>query len=285
MFPHVVQSAAPAGLRVTRFTTVSLGCYTGRMKLTVVGSADAFNASGRGHSCYLVQSEGAGALMVDFGPTALRGLRTLSVHPNQIDGIAFTHLHGDHIGGFPFLFLDALYNSVRKRELPILGPVLTEQTLEALLEATYDDAKQHLGKLPVSFNELAPGETRTFCGYRITGFAADHMQLPHRPLCLRIVDPAGKSIAFSGDTLPCPGLFEAGDGADLLVAECTRVTQPAGHHCTWDDWKREIPRLGARRLMLTHLGADVRERLPGLADDVRADIPIEFADDGLVREL
>jgi ribonuclease BN (tRNA processing enzyme) len=256
------------------------------MRLTVIGSADAFNSGGRGHSCYLLESAGAGSIMVDFGPTALMALRRVSFEPSRLDGVAFTHMHGDHIGGFPFLLIDALYNGVRRRELPLLGPVRTRECLEALLDATYDDMKERMSLVPISIDELEPGQSRDFLGYRIIAFAAEHMSLPHRPLCLRIVDPQGVSIAFSGDTLPCPGLFAAGDGADMLVAECTRLAQPAGHHCTWEDWKREIPALRAKSLLLTHLGGDVRAKISELeAEVVGARVPVRFAEDGLVIEL
>src|SRR5438270_443475 len=67
------------------------------MRLTIVGSADAFNAVGRSHSCYLL--EGAERpLMVDFGATALSALRRLGREPTDLGGLALTHLHGDHIG-------------------------------------------------------------------------------------------------------------------------------------------------------------------------------------------
>lgn len=257
-----------------------------RMRLTVIGSADAFNSSGRGHSCYLLESEGAGALMVDFGPTALLGLRQAAFEPTRLDGIAITHLHGDHIGGFPFLVIDALYNGVRRRPLPILGPVRTRECLENLLDATYDDMKARMSLIPIEIDEFEPGETRSLVGYRIEAFAADHMAPPHRPLCLRIEDPRGRVVAFSGDTLPCAGLFDAADGADLLVAECTRLEHPAGHHCTWEDWKREIPRLKAKSLMLTHLGSDVRGKIAELEAEVRGGaIPVRFAEDRLVVEV
>lgn len=256
------------------------------MRLTVIGSADAFNSGGRGHSCYLLESAGAGAIMVDFGPTALMALRRAAFEPSRLDGIAFTHLHGDHIGGFPFILIDALYNGIRRRELPILGPVRTRECLESLLGAAYDDMKDRMALVPISIDEFEPGQSRNFLGYRITAFAAEHMPLPHRPLCLRIVDPQGVSIAFSGDTLPCPGLLAAADGADLFVAECTRLAQPAGSHCTWEDWRREIPSLTAKSLMLTHLGGDVRAKVRELELEVGGGhIPVRFAEDGLVIEL
>jgi ribonuclease BN (tRNA processing enzyme) len=255
------------------------------MKLTVIGSADAFNSAGRGHSCYLIEGEGTEPLMLDFGPTALLGLRRAGRTPNEVGGVAFTHLHGDHTGGFPFLLIDALFNSRRGTGLNVLGPERTREFLSALQAATYDDLAKYLEKYPLDIHELAPGSECEFLGYRVAAFAADHMEPPHRPLCLRFHDKAGKSVAFSGDTRPCPGMFAAADGADLFVAECTRLAQPAGEHCTWEDWQRELPRLGCGRVLFTHLGADVRERAPVLSAEYQSLIPFQFAEDGMILEL
>jgi ribonuclease BN (tRNA processing enzyme) len=255
------------------------------MRLTVIGSADAFNSGGRGHSCYVLESDGLGPLMIDFGPTALAGLRRAGFSPRELSAIALTHLHGDHAGGLPFLFIDALFNDRRAEPLPLLGPTRTRETLDALVEATYADVKSDLSRLSLEITELFPGESRGFSGYTVRGFAADHMKPPHRPLCLRVTDPAGVSVAFSGDTRLCPGLFEAADGANLLVAECTRLAPPAGHHCTWEEWKSALQKVHAKAVLFTHLGADVRERLPGLERELDGRLPVSFADDGMTLEL
>ncbi|MBM4360853.1 MAG: hypothetical protein FJ096_22345 [Deltaproteobacteria bacterium] len=100
----------------------------------------------------------------------------------------------------------------------------------------------------------------------------------------------GKAVAFSGDTAVCDGLFAAADGVDLLVAECTTLAPPAGRHCTWQDWRELLepggPRpIGARRVLLTHLGADVRREAPTLAawHAERPGAPsLAFAEDGMV---
>jgi ribonuclease BN (tRNA processing enzyme) len=232
------------------------------MRLSVIGSADAFNSGGRGHSCYVLESEGLGKMMIDFGPTALAGLRRAGFSPRDLSAIALTHLHGDHAGGLPFLFIDALFNDRRLEPLPLLGPTRTRETIDALVDATYADISSDLSQLSLEISELLPGERSELSGYVVRGFAADHMKPPHRPLCLRVTDPAGVSVAFSGDTRLCPGLLEAADGATLLVAECTRLAPPAGHHCTWEEWKVALPGVRAKAVLFKHLGADVRERLP-----------------------
>lgn len=255
------------------------------MKLTVVGSADAFNAGGRGHSCYVVESAGTGKLMIDFGATALSGLRRVGLTPNQLSAIAITHLHGDHVGGFPFLVIDALYNDPRETRLEVLGPVLTRQVLEELLDVAYHDVKGDFTRMPLSIDEIEPDAVRELAGFTLRTFPADHMKEPHRPLCLRVSDPAGHSIAFSGDTRLGPGLLAAAEGVDLLVAECTRLAPPAGHHCTFQEWREVLPSLRAKRLLLTHLGLDVRERIPALLEETQSTIPLAFADDGMVLEV
>ena len=41
------------------------------MRLTVLGSADAFTSAGRGHSCYWLDGAASRPVVVDFGGTAL----------------------------------------------------------------------------------------------------------------------------------------------------------------------------------------------------------------------
>jgi ribonuclease BN (tRNA processing enzyme) len=256
------------------------------MQLTVIGSADAFNSAGRGNSCYLLESDGAGNIMIDFGPTALAGLRRVQVAPNDVHGVAFTHLHGDHTAGFPLFALDALYASRRESSLSVLGPLFTRDTVDGLLAIMYGDIKDEVSKrLPVEIDELAPGEERLFHGYRVRAFAAEHMALPHRPLCLQFEDPSGRRIAFSGDTRICPGLLAAAQGVDLLVADCSRLAPPAGQHATWLEWQDVLPEIKAKAILFSHLGADAREQLPGLTSSGSWPVPLSVADDGMRIEL
>lgn len=254
-------------------------------RLTIVGSSDAFNASGRSHSCYLLEGDGFGPIMIDFGATALSALRKLGREPTEIRAFAITHLHGDHIGGFPFLVIDGMFNAVRQTDLEVLGPVGVERRVAAFVDAAYGDLSRHARPYRSVFRELRPGEEVELAGARVRGFPADHMDPPEQPLCLRFTTPSGHIVAFSGDTRMCDALLEAADGADLLVAECSGLAPPMGRHCTWLDWRDALPRCGARRVVFSHLGRAVRERAHTLLAEAPKGPAIAFADDGMVVDL
>ena len=91
------------------------------MRITALGSGDAFCSAGRGHTSWLVD-DAQGTFAVDFGATALLALQRLGRDPDAIAAIHFTHLHGDHTGGWPFFLVDAVYRSQRKDALLASGP-------------------------------------------------------------------------------------------------------------------------------------------------------------------
>jgi len=255
------------------------------MKLTVIGSSDAFNSAGAFHSCYWLDGVAERPLMVDFGSTALSAVRRAGRTPLELGGVLVTHLHGDHIGGFPHLMINSLYNEVRREPLHVVGPTLTASRIEALFEMAYPRLSQRESPYTMHYTELLPMESTELMGARIEAFAAQHMDPPDQPLCLRVTGQDGTVVAFSGDTEFCDGLLAAADGADLLVAECTAVRPPAGRHCTWADWVERFDDVRADRILLTHLNAEMRASLPELRRAVPDHVDLDFARDGLVVEL
>lgn len=261
------------------------------MKITVLGSSDAFNGGGRCHSAYVLQSlDGGPRVAVDFGVTSLYALRKVGLAASDLDAVLITHLHGDHFGGLPFLLLDGMYHDVRQRPLELLGAKGLEDRVAALFNALYVDVWERPRPFETRFSELLPGDVVEVYGLRIEAFAAAHMDPPDVPLCLRVTDLAtGRVIAFSGDTEPCEGLLAAARGADLLVAECSGLRPPCGRHITWADWRtiftEQLPQTGVRRVLLSHLSREVRAGKDTLAAEVPAPFELTFADDGLVLEL
>jgi ribonuclease BN (tRNA processing enzyme) len=255
------------------------------VRVTVVGSADAFNGAGRSHSCYLVEHEGCGRVMVDFGATALAAIRRIGRAPTEVDTFLVTHLHGDHIGGFPFLLIDAMFNAVRKTPLEIVGPVGTRDRIETLFHVAYGVVADFPRRFAYEVREISPGEETQASGFTVRAYPAAHMDPPDLPLCLRVRAPTNASVAFSGDTEMCEGLFAAADGADLLIAECTALRPPTGRHCTWEDWRSALLEIRASRILLSHLGQDVRDAIPELLREMNLGDRLAFADDGLRVEV
>jgi ribonuclease BN (tRNA processing enzyme) len=218
------------------------------MKITALGSGDAFCSSGRGHTCWLVDDD-LGSFTVDFGATALAALKRLGRDPDGIAAIHFTHLHGDHIGGWPFFLVDAVYRSKRRRPLLVTGPEGTGARLQSLWAACYSAAAEEPLPFVVDVREVAPGDRLDLAGRPVRVFRAAHMSPPQIALSLRIGD-----VAFTGDTGAIPeGLCE---GARLLCAECTNLGESTGQHLGWQTLRDALPDVG--QVLLGHLGADAR---------------------------
>ena len=106
------------------------------MKLTIIGSGDAFGSGGRFNTCFFLETAKA-ALLIDCGASALPALRGQGIDPNRIDAIVLSHLHGDHFGGIPFLLLDSQFLARREKPLMIAGPPGTRARLDAAMEVFF----------------------------------------------------------------------------------------------------------------------------------------------------
>lgn len=248
--------------------------------LTVLGSADAFNAGGRGHSCYLLE-DGAGAVCIDFGPTAMEALKKLGRDPNAIDGVYLTHLHGDHFGGLHTLLVDAFYRGFRSRPLTIGGPTGTRARVEQLFALAYRSIAVKTPPFELTIAEYAPGQTLQLLGRTLKVHQADHQSPPDEVACALRVEHGGQAVAFSGDTGWTPELVQASAGAALFVCECSNYKLEVPQHLTWTELRKHLGELGAKKLLLTHLSEEMRAH----ADDVRRDAPVLIADDGMRIEL
>ena len=126
------------------------------MRLTVVGSGDAFGSGGRFNTCFHVESASA-TVLIDCGASSLIALRALGIDPNHLDGVILSHLHGDHFGGLPFLLIDAQHMSRRPRPFVIAGPPGTRARLAAALEILFPDSPATKWRFSWEVIEIEPG--------------------------------------------------------------------------------------------------------------------------------
>jgi ribonuclease BN (tRNA processing enzyme) len=247
------------------------------MRLTILGSGDAFGSGGRFHTCFWLETR-RGTLLVDCGASALIALKALSFDPNRIDGIVLSHLHGDHFGGLPFLLLDAQFVSRRERPLLIAGPPGTRARIDQALEVFFARSTTNKWRFSWTVEEIEVGRAADVLGHSlITTEVVHYSGAPSTALRLSDGD---KLFAYSGDTQWVDALCSVADGADLLVLECYGYSGEVPGHLTWEVLARRLPELRARRIMITHMNADVLAHV----DKAKA-AGILVAEDGLVLEI
>jgi len=97
------------------------------------------------------------------------------------------------------------------------------------------------------------------------------------PFAIRLTTPSGHVVGYSGDSQWTDVLVEAAEGCDLFIAEAYFYDKRVKWHLDYATLLRQRSRLGARRLIATHLSADLLTRVDSLE--------IEIAHDGLLIEL
>jgi len=247
------------------------------MRLTVVGSGDAFGSGGRFNTCFFVETAKA-KLLVDCGASSLVALKALDIDPNRIDGIVLSHLHGDHFGALPFILLDAQFLARRERPLLIAGPPGTRVRLDALLEVFFPRSTANKWRFSWNVMEIEVGRETDVLGHSITTTQVAHFS-GAPSTALRISD--GRSLlAYSGDTEWVEALVSVADGADLFIIECYGYSGEMAGHVTWQALAPRLPDLKARRIMITHMNPTMLARI----DEVKAAGAL-VAEDGLVIEV
>jgi ribonuclease BN (tRNA processing enzyme) len=91
------------------------------------------------------------------------------------------------------------------------------------------------------------------------------------------VDLGGASFAYSGDSQWTPALARAACGADLFAAEAYTFDRPIRYHLDYATLRARLDELEARRVVLTHMSADMLSRL--------ADVDLLTACDGLIMRV
>ena len=119
------------------------------MRLTVIGSGDAFGSGGRHNTCFHLTTGGV-TYLVDCGASAMPALKARGIDPNTVDAVILSHLHGDHFGGIPFLMLDGQYLSRRERPLLFAGPPGTAARIPAAMEVFFTNSSKAKYRFPWS---------------------------------------------------------------------------------------------------------------------------------------
>jgi len=247
------------------------------MRVTIVGSGDAFGSGGRFNTCFHVESAN-GALLIDCGASSLVALKARRIDLNRLDGVIISHLHGDHFGGVPFLLIDAQYQSRRRRPLLIAGPPGTRARLDAALELFFPGATATTWRFAWQVVEIEPGTPQKLLGHRVITAEVSH--LSGSPSTAIRLSNGEVTLAYSGDTEWTDALLPIAADAQLFIVECWGYVAPVPRHMTWKALEPRLPELRAHRIMITHMSPTVLAHL----DEIRP-AGVLIAEDGAVINL
>jgi ribonuclease BN (tRNA processing enzyme) len=253
------------------------GFCEANMKLTIVGSGDAFGSGGRLQTCYHVAIPGE-EFLIDCGATAVIGMQRLGLRPDRVSTIFISHLHGDHFAGLVWWLLHAHYVTQRTAPLTVTGPKGIAERFATAAEALFPGSTKIELRFEMRFLEYAEATPLKVGAVQVTPFEVSHPS-GAPPYALRL-ESGDKTLSFSGDTEWVESLLPTAKGADLFIAECFGFDVQVGYHMTWRNIEKNLDRLGAKRVMLTHMNTEMLAQRHHVRD-----ARVLLAEDGMTLDI
>jgi len=218
------------------------------MELIVVGSGTGVPSLRRGSPGYGVRVAGR-LVFLDLGPGVLRAMLHYGLNFSDIDVLALSHLHPDHVGDLvPFLFATRYaLGYTRQHPFQLLAARGFREFFGHLQRAFGQWVEPPPGLMdlreldPAGVEEVVSGEVV------IKSAAVNHTE---SSLAYRVAGE-GRALVYSGDTDESASLVELARGADLLVLECSNPFKVPGH-LTPAEAGRLAAQAGVPRLVLSH---------------------------------
>jgi len=239
------------------------------MRLQFLGSGDAFGSGGRFNTCMLVENESTGFL-VDCGASALIAMKRFRVAPDSIDTIFISHLHVDHFGGLPYFILDAQF-SKRSSPLTIAGPPGLNRRLKEAMDVFFPGSSEIEQKFDIRIHELEPGVKTLVNDISVTPYVVSTKHVRGSLSFALRFETEGRILAYSGDSNWCDALAQAGCEADLFVCEAYFYEKEIKYHINLKTLEKHLEEIRPKRLILTHMSADLLARLDSIRHEIAED--------------
>lgn len=216
--------AKASGILALAMAVSTSGLDGQSIKVTLLGTGGPLPSLERFGPSTLIEAGGR-AFLIDAGRGALPRLAEVGVSWAEVEGVLLTHLHSDHVVGFPDLWLTGwLVRPGRGHPLTVWGPPGTASMIAHLREAFSFDIQVRQADDEASAQgahiravEVLDDVVYDSGGVRITAFSVDHA--PVEPALGYRLDYAGRSVVVSGDTRVSENLIRHARGVDLLIHE------------------------------------------------------------------
>lgn len=205
-----------------------MNCAT-PLTVTLLGSGSPTPSLTRCHPAVVV-SWSDRHVLVDAGDGVVAQLLRAGVPAGSIEHVAITHLHWDHVLGYP-AFVWGSWIAGRS-SLQVWGPTGTADMHRRLVADFYGE--QAAWAIDLGFSaegwhetsvlDIEPGWSADLDGCTIQAGSVVHP--PMVAVAYRFTFE-GRSVVISGDTAACEQLVEFSRGADLLVVDACAADPPA----------------------------------------------------------
>jgi len=193
-----------------------------------------FSAAGVGTTIVLTSKFTGKMMMLDVGDGVLRDLLMSGSTDfvDEIDPIAISHGHFDHVGGLHSL-MGFMQMMERTKPLNILIPTDCKQAI-GIIKGFRDNYKESL-PFKIWYHEMSEGSGFDTDFFKVKSVEVEHYSLEAYPE-EEVLEPSlgfrvqiGETIvAYTGDTRLCTGAEAVVRDADLAIIEATRKETPTG---------------------------------------------------------
>ncbi len=223
-------------------------------RVVLLGTGSALSGPDRENTYLLVEGKST-RILVDCAGSPAPRLTRAGTHAAEIDTVILTHIHPDHIYGFPIFVLDAWIEG-RRQAVDVYGLPETLRAARMLLRAV--GAEQWKDLFPIHYHRVQANDISLMFSNRDFVVSATLTEHFVPTLALRITsEETGASIAYSCDTAPCERLVELARGSRLFFHEATMLETSAPGHSSASQAGAQAQRASVGKLVLLHLPPDV----------------------------
>jgi ribonuclease BN (tRNA processing enzyme) len=220
------------------------------VRITVLGCSGSVVGPDSPASGYLLSAPDTPPLVIDFGGGVMGALQR-HADPGAVQ-VLLSHLHADHCLDLPGLFVWRRYHpSPPKGRALMYGPVNTWARLGAASSPEGREIDDFTDIFDV--HNWVDRQAEVFGALTVLPRLVSH---PTESYGLRITDPSGAVLTYSGDTGVCDAVVDLARDADVFLCEASWThspKRPKHVHLSGKEAGRIAAEANAAELLLTHI--------------------------------
>lgn len=246
----------------------------------MLGSGSIIPTSKRSYSSIIVKTSSENILM-DIGPATLYKLYRSGYSINELNYLLITHFHIDHVADYlPLIHSKAFDSKTGKIEpkgiLTVYGPQGLLEFTQELLENVnpWNKVAENLQcSSYLNLYEVFSGKFKEEKEW-IGSTAPVH----HAGGIAYRIESEGKSVTYSGDTMPDENLIKLAKETDLLIHECSFPNEELliGLHTTASKLGKIAAETNCKKLVLTHLYPICETKIDEMVERISKDFDGEI---------